>query len=378
MRVLVDIRHLNTPQPAGIGRYTTQLLEALFRVDQNHEYILFSTGLNQFVPSISKRPGVSSLHLRVPNKFLNLRTLFLQHPTINWQVREPVDLIFLPNLAITSLPKDIPSIMTVHDLSWHLYPEFYSAKMRLWHKATKPKRLFQTTKKIITPSESTKRDLHALYSVPTSNIHVIPHGVPPYFQPGMQASDHGVRSKLKLPRSFVLFVGTIEPRKNLLALIDGVKQYRARTNENLHLLLVGKWGWKSNVIRRRLWKQDVKPWVHHIGYTNSTQLPAIYRSAKATLFPSIYEGFGLPILESLACGTPVITSYTSSMPEVGEQAAIYIDPYNSRDICEALKGLLHSTSLQKQLREQGIEQAKRYSWNKTATQTLELFEQTQN
>jgi len=158
-----------------------------------------------------------------------------------------------------------------------------------------------------------------------------------------------------------------------LALIEGVKEYRERTRDDLHVVFAGNWGWKSHDVRRRLWKKDVSGWTHQIGYARREDLPALYRSAQATVFPSIYEGFGLPILESLASGTPVITSHTSSMPEVGGDAAVYIDPYNSRDIAEALRGLLSSSSLQKYLRERGIERARQFTWEKTARETLEVF-----
>lgn len=375
MRILVDIRHLSSSHPAGVGGYTTSLLQALFRIDTENEYVLLSTGSQS--PTLPPGP-FTHLHIPVPNKLLNLRTLLLRHPTMNWRVREPVDLIFLPNLNITTLPTDIPTVLTVHDLSWTLYPQFYSKKMQLWHKATRAQELIEQSRSIITPSQSTKHDLERIFSTAPNKTHVIPHGFTPNFDAKMLASDHGVRSRLKLPKRFVLFVGTIEPRKNILALIEGMKEYRERTHDDLHLVIVGSWGWRSHSVRRRLWKRDVSAWIHQKGYVDVKDLPALYRSAQATVFPSIYEGFGLPILESMACGTPVITSHTSSMPEVGGNASIYIDPYNSRDISEALRGLLNSSSLQKRLRDHGIDRAKTFSWEKTARETLNVFKNSAN
>ncbi|MBI5794158.1 glycosyltransferase family 4 protein [Candidatus Uhrbacteria bacterium] len=365
MRILVDIRHLAHQSPSGVGVYTTELLRALFEIDHEHEYILFSSG--------RVKPDLSTLHLTTPNKLLNLRTLLLRHPAINWHVREPVDLIFLPNLNITTLPQDIPTVLTLHDLSFKTYPEFYSLKMRTWHKATRPEELITQSRAIITPSMSTARDAQRLYGVPPEKTHVIPHGVSALFTQKMQAQDHGVRSRLKLPKHFALFVGTIEPRKNLIALVEGVKEYRERTHDDLHLVLAGGWGWKSHDLRRRLWKRDTQGWVRQIGYVDPHDLPALYRSAAVTVWPSIWEGFGLPVLESMASGTPVITSHTSSLPEVAGNAAIYIDPYNSRDIAEALRGLLGSTALQTQLVTRGLERAKNFTWKKAALQTLDVF-----
>lgn len=358
---------------AGVGGYTKSLLNALFEIDKENEYVLLSSGTKTPPSPSLVRRGITHLHIPLPNKLLNLRTLLLRHPTINWRVREAVDLIFLPNLAIAQLPEDIPTVLTLHDFSWKLYPDFFSRKMQLWHKATRPSELIAGSRSIIVPSLSSKRDCERLFATPHDKTHVIPNGVSTNFSDKMRASDHGVRSRLKLPKCFVLFVGTIEPRKNLLALIEGVKEYRERTNDDLHLVIAGEWGWRSHNVRRRLWKRDTYGWIHQLGYVDSCDLPALYRSAMATAFPSIYEGFGLPILESMASGTPIITSYTSSMPEVGGDAAIYIDPYNSRDICEAMRGLMGSSSLQKQLRDRGIERAREFTWEKAARETLEVF-----
>lgn len=382
MRVLVDVRHLNQSQPSGVGVYTHELLRALFEIDKKNEYVLLSSGSRRLQPAESARGlkpaatnnNVSFIHLSTPNKFLNLRTLLLHHPTINWRVSEPIDLIFLPNLNITSLPTDIPTVLTIHDLSWNLFPEFYSQKMRLWHKATKPKELIEKSARVLVPSTSTKQDVMNVFGKPENEIDVVPHGVEKIFSPKMEARDHGVRSRLKLPKRFALFVGTLEPRKNLFGLIDGIKYYRNKYHDDLSLVLVGKWGWKSTQLRHRLWKKDVRPWVHQLGYVDDADRAALYRSASVFVWPSIYEGFGLPVLEAMASGTPVITSHTSSLPELTKDSAVMVDPYNSVDIGEALNGILNSKPLQQMLKERGLARAADFSWQKTAKQTLEIFE----
>lgn len=394
MRILVDIRHLTSPEQSGVGEYTTQLLRALFEIDQKNEYVLLSSGSQTWDPSarfnlaqddsiqtnlaqddISKQNDkVKFIHLSTPNKLLNLRTALLKHPTFNWHVREPIDLIFLPNLNIVSLPIDIPTVLTVHDLSWHFFPEFYSRKMQLWHRAVDPFTLLPRTHHIITPSQSTKQDVEDVFSIHPKQITAISHGIDPIFSPKIEARDHGVRSRLKLPKRFALFVGTIEPRKNLLGLIEGIKHYRDRTRDDLHLVLAGKWGWRSHQVRRRLWKRDVSSWIHELGYVPAEDRPALYRSAAVFTWPSFYEGFGLPVLEAMASGIPVLTSRTSSLPELTQQAAILIDPFNSMDIAEALRGILGSTPMQSKLKERGLLRAKEFSWKKAAEKTLSVFE----
>ena len=144
MRILVDVRHLTQTHQTGVGGYTQNLLSILFAIDQKNEYVLFSTGTH--IPAFTQawtqdmHPRVSKLHLSIPNKWVNFKTFFLQHPTINWHSKESIDALFLPNLNITALPQDIPTVLTIHDLSWLSHPEFYSKKMQLWHKATRPDR----------------------------------------------------------------------------------------------------------------------------------------------------------------------------------------------------------------------------------------------
>ncbi len=378
MRILVDIRHLAHPNPSGVGEYTIELLRALFQLDTKNHYTLFSTGrkkpdLNKLFPNKTDR--VEHKHVSIPNKLLNARMSSLGHPTINWLIKQEIDLIFLPNLNIAPLPQGIPVVMTAHDLSWKIFPEFFSTKMQAWHKAAKPKELFRRVDHFCVPSTCTKQDLNRLFNIDPDSIHVIPHGVHPRYNSGMQARDHGVRSRYKLPKHFALFLGTLEPRKNIVALIEGVKEYREMTGDDLHLVLAGKWGWRSRTIKKRLYKRDVKSWVHLVGYVEKENLPALIRSAQVLTWPSIYEGFGLPVLEAMACKTPVITTNTSSLPELTKGAAIHIDPYNSTDIACALKGLLGSTSLSNKLSEQGEKVAQTYTWEQSALQTLRVFEE---
>ncbi len=375
MRILVDTRHLNTAKPSGVGAYTMGLLGALFEIDRENEYVLLTSGRGGAGNSkLATGQNICSLHISTPNKLLNLRTLLLDSPTLNWHAKNSIDLIFLPNLNITTLPEDIPTVLTLHDLSWKLYPEFYSTKMQLWHKACRPNKLADQAAAIITPSSATAQDAHALMGVPTDRLHVIAHGADPQFDHRQRAQDHGVRGRLHLPRRFALHVGTIEPRKNLLTLVEAMIDYRRRTRDDLHLVLAGSWGWRSGALRHRLWQKDTKGWVHLLDYAKKEDLPALYRSAQVTIVPSVYEGFGLPALESMSCGTPVIATHTSSLPEVVSDAGILIDPSNPIDISTALEHLLGSDMLRKDLVQRGLERAKTFTWERAAKQTLSVFQ----
>ena len=379
MTILVDVRHLTQSHPSGVGHYTIQLLRALFDLDTQNRYILLSTGrtpanIETLFPEHADSKQLSHVHIPLPNKLLKCQTILFKQPVFNELVKEPVDLIFLPNLNYTILPEEIPTVMTIHDLSWKLFPSFYSKKMQLWHKLLKPAALIDQTAHIITPSQSTKQDVVHFFDKPESAISVVPHGLDAPFQDHIQPTDHGVRSRHRLPKRFALFIGTLEPRKNLIAAIEAMKSYRERTGDEMSLVLAGSWGWKSQALEKRINQPDVCKWIKVLGYVPDKDRASLYRLASVTLWPSIYEGFGMPVLESMACGTPVITSHTSSLPEVAGGAAILVDPYNHRDIAAALEQLFASQKLQDKLRQKGIEQSRKYLWEKTAEKTLRIFE----
>lgn len=365
MKIAVDIRHLTRPQPSGVGEYTKQLLRALFGLDRENAYVLFSASTDsgrQNVPAFDA-PNVRWKHCATPSRLLNARMRFFRRPHLERLVGEPADVFFFPNLNFIHLNPGTPYVLTLHDLSYEIFPHFFSRKSRLWHRAVEPRRLAAEAARIIVPSESTARDVEMIYDVDPGRLRVIPHGIDPAFGPRQAPTDHGVRSRCKLPQRFVLFLGTLEPRKNMGTLIEGLEHYRLRTGDDLHLVLAGR-------EERRM---DVPSYVHRLSYVPDGYRPALYRAATLTAFPSFYEGFGLPMLESMACGVPVIASATSSMPEVGADAAVYVDPYNPNDIADAFAQILSSASLYQTLRENGLKKAKEYTWEKAAQQTLEVF-----
>ncbi|MEI6511331.1 MAG: glycosyltransferase family 1 protein [Candidatus Uhrbacteria bacterium] len=398
MRILVDVRHLSDAQKTGVGEYTSELLRALFALDREDEYELVSTGSRVSPPGRQEGSGevvapFERTHLRLPNKLLKLTTLAARWPKLDLLAKTVPDLIWLPNLNFTAISPSVPYALTIHDLSWKIFPEFFSWKMRLWHALSRPDRLVRDAAAIIVPSTATKEDVVRFFDKPGEKIHVVPHGIDPMFSPTFTAQDHGVRSRHKLPKRFVLFVGTLEPRKNIVALIDAVDAYRRETGDDLHLVLAGGWGWRSGAIREatrpkgirhkdfNAWnplslKPDgLKPpsWIRVLGYVPSPDRPALYRAATAFAWPSAYEGFGLPILEAMASGTPVITSHTSSLPELTGGAAILVNPFRTEEITMALRELMGSDALRDRLRQKGLDRAREFSWEKAAQRTREVF-----
>lgn len=377
MRILVDVRHLSDPRKTGVGEYTDALLGALFALGSGDEYELLSTGTRvPDAPAASAEgAGITRTHLAIPNKLLKLTTTLARRPRLDLVAAAKPDLLWLPNLNFVSVSPDIPYVLTVHDLSWKIFPEYFSGRMRLWHRGTGPERLVAGAAAIVVPSRSTKEDVVRFLGVPGERIAVVPHGVDPSFSPTPRPQDHGVRGKHKLPRRFVLYVGTLEPRKNVVALVDALEEYRRATRDDVHLVIAGGWGWKSTPIRRRLQPAagGTPTWIHPLGYVPRRDLPALYRAATAFAWPSVYEGFGLPVLEAMASGTPVITSHTSSLPELTDDAAILVNPFRPDEITLALEQLLSSAELQRQLRTAGLRRAERFTWAESARLTNDLF-----
>ncbi len=383
MRIVIDIRHLTRPEQSGVGEYTVNLLHALFQLEHRNDYLLFSSGRPsswKYVPRFTGQ-GISHVHVPVSNRILNATMLAMRRPSMDTLVfgptkstSEPTQTVFFfPNLHIVSTPPSAPYVLTLHDLSFELFPKFYSRKSRLWHRCVRPSLFAHGARAIIVPSEATGRDVVRQYNVARERIHVIPHGISERFGAHAKPEDHGIRSRYHLPKRFALFVGTLEARKNIRMMVEAVSAYRKNTNDDLSLVLVGKETSYSRKILNGL-SLEHKRGVLPLGYVPPEHRPSLYRLAEATLFPSIYEGFGLPILESMASGTPVITSVTSSMPEVAGHAAILIDPYNRTDLVVALKELLTSPELKERLVDRGLERARNFSWVTSAERTLAVLE----
>lgn len=359
MRITIDIRHLAAPHPSGVGLYTLELLRAMLALSRDHTFVLRSSGSKRaraFLPDLQD-PRVELRHLGLPNRLVNLSTLMLRRPTLDGEI------VFLPNINFVSIPRGTPYVLALHDLSFIHQRHLYSLKNRLWHWLVNTERLADGAAAVIVPSRSAAQDVTEHLGVAPERVHVIALAASPAFTPEPQPQDHGVRSRCHLPKRFALFVGDQHPRKNLEGIMEGMRRYREQTGDTLALVVAGKAHGSAPTT-----------WTHSIGYVRDEDRPALYRLAEVTVFPSLYEGFGVPILESFACGTPVITSNTSAMPETGGDAALYVDPYNPQDLADALRELAQSPELRAHLTAKGLERVKEFSWTKTAEKTLHILD----
>jgi glycosyltransferase involved in cell wall biosynthesis len=295
---------------------------------------------------------------------------------------EVPDVWLFPNINI--LRTKLPYAMTVHDVSFLLYPEFFTRKDRAWYRVAGAEKLIKRAASIFAVSDRTKNDLIEYVGVNKDRVHVTPLGVGDVYHEKELPSDRSYLTSHKIRFPYFLTLSTLEPRKNLESVVEAYSTWRARDLLGVkpHLVIAGGRGWKTSgldqIIERSAFKNDI----HLIGYVPEAHKPALYRHAEALIFPSFYEGFGLPPLEASRCGTPIIASFSASLPEVLGDGAIYVDPYNVTDLVQAIEVVMN-TKLNKKVHlcpDRDISEPhhmtdKRFSWLQTAKKTLNALHQ---
>jgi glycosyltransferase involved in cell wall biosynthesis len=268
--------------------------------------------------------------------------------------------------------RDLPTVLTVHDLIYHLFPQYHKRLNYTYLNAAMPLYV-QRADAVVTISESSKRDLVRLYGVDPQKVTVIYEAASAHLRPAPRDDVDRVRQAYGLPESFVITVGTIEPRKNLSRLLDALMISR-RSGHDVGLVIVGSKGWLYEGFYRKLEQHEGREHVLLTGYLPDEDLAAVYSAAQLCVVPSLYEGFGLPVLEAMACGTPVACSNVSSLPELGGPAALYFDPCDAQEMAGCIGQLAGQPALREELRAKGMAQAARFSWERTARETFAVYQ----
>jgi glycosyltransferase involved in cell wall biosynthesis len=263
-----------------------------------------------------------------------------------------------------------PTVVTVHDLSFLRHPDRLSARRR-WYLEWAVGRSARRADWVIAVSRSTRDDLAELAGVPGEKISVIPLGVDPSFKP---ASSHPSRPTPLDGRPYILHVGTLEPRKNLDVLVHAFARLREAAHLPHALVLVGARGWSYEPVLQLVKSLGLDDHVRFVDYVGPVDLPRWYTDADLFAFPSVYEGFGLPVLEAMACGLPVVTTDSSSLRELAVDAALLVEPGSPEALEDAMRRILEDRSLRDRLRAKGLERAARYSWEATARETARVYE----
>lgn len=352
---------------AGIARYIYHLLRELPQVARELDIDVFAT--EPLAPALLSGVTIRTTRLPVHKP---LARIFWEQSLFALQLQNHYAL--LHSLAYVSpWLNRTPGIVTLYDLSFYLYPEYFRPFQRLYLQIG-TRASVRRAKQIITISESSKRDVVEILHTKPEQIQVVPPGVEPdFFCPIEKSRVQDFRRAKNLPDHFVLFLGTREPRKNLPALIRAFTHAKRAYQLPHKLILAGGRGWLDSAIDRTIQELDAAGDIIFPGFVAQAELPLWYRAADVFVYPSQYEGFGMPALEALACGTPVITSNVSSLPEAVGKAAILVDPGASEQIADALQRVLTDAALRHELAARGPQQARPFTWERAAQLTAQTY-----
>jgi glycosyltransferase involved in cell wall biosynthesis len=364
VRIGIDARKLHD---FGIGTYIRNLLRELAKIDRTSQYVLFT------------RPEDVSISASLGDNFRAV-PVGSGHYSVAEQIsiplaarRERVDLLHAPHYVLPALTT-ARTVVTIHDCIHLMFPEYLRNRLRYMFARASLYTAAHKSDRIFTVSEQSKRDILKFFNVPPEKIVVTPNAIDDRFR-AWPSEEHVVntRERYQLSHSYLLYVGNIKPHKNLERLIEAFHLVRQQGRSELELIIIGDEISKLQSLRRAVHKHDIHRYVRFLGYVPDKTLAVLYRLASVFVFPSLYEGFGLPPLEAMASGTPVVTSNVSSLPEVVGDAAILVDPYDPQAIAEGILAVLRSTHLRNELTKRGLERVQHYSWARSAKRVREVY-----
>ena len=371
LKIVYDARMIKLGQH-GIGRYAYCLLQAISELDDENKYLIITNNGGRLLKEVLSKPNFQNLTISTIPFFPS------EHVAIPHLLRrEKADLFHSPSF-LAPLLQPCPTIMTIHDTIPLLFPEGHSMMYPFYYEySIKP--AAKKAAKVLTVSENSKKDIVRLLDVPSANIIVTPNAVGETYHVIFDADAlEEVRRKYNLGEHFVLYVGNSQPHKNLIRLLMAFHQLTTQGFPDLELALsIRPNGELTRVIR----DLDIRKKIKFLGNVPEQELPALYNASVLFVYPSLYEGFGIPPLEAMACGTPLVTSKTSSLIEVvgdvreGKGAGLLINPYKVEEIALGMREVLTNERLRFLMREKGLRRTKQFSWERTAMRTLRAYEE---
>lgn len=376
MRIGIDASDMVAEHLTGIEYALTELTSQLPKIDTQSEFALY---LNFTRPEYAKRfservqpllsERVKAYICRIPNRVMQVLSGPLRWP-LDWTTGR-CDSVLYPSF-IMHAQRHGARVATIHDLMPITHPEYFSPQHRADFQRIVP-RLVRQADALIAVSEYTKSMLVEKLGVAAQRVRVVHHGVSSAFCPAEPDRIKALRRQYGLPRPYVLFVGTAEPRKNLPRLVKAIAHLRTRFQHDVDLVIAGKAAWGSSELRTCIDDERLHRNVHLLGHARFEELPVLYSGALAAVQPSIVEGFGMPILEAMACGTPVVAANASSLPEVCGGAALLFDPHNVEELALLLNRLIEESALRSEFARRGKIRAAQFTWAKSARETLAVL-----
>jgi len=363
MRIGIDARLVYYTQ-AGIGQYITHLVQSLAEVDHETDFILLQSRKDR--SKLADQPNFRRLAVWTP----------CHHRLEQWALRAEIspldiDVLHSPDFIPPSRA-NFKSVITVHDLAFLLYPHFLTKESARYYGQID--QAVRRTDHIIAVSEATKHDLIQRLGVPEGKVTVIYEASAPEFRPiPPDEARQYAQKKFELEGGYIFFVSTIEPRKNVPGLLEAYRRLLDSYKVTARLVLAGGQGWLSEEVFAGVDRLGLRGQVRFLGRVATADLPYLYNAASLLIHPSFYEGFGLPPLEAMACGIPVVVSNVSALPEVVGDAGLLVDPNNISEMAVSMYRVLTDQQLREEMIHKGLARAACFSWEKTASQTLEVY-----
>jgi glycosyltransferase involved in cell wall biosynthesis len=363
MRVAIDTRKIHD---FGIGTYIRNLLRQLARIDRDTEYVLLCREPDL---GIAAQLGPNFRSVREPSPNYSLR----EQVHVPWVLRrERPDVYHAPHYVLPAAVR-CRSVVTIHDCIHLMFPQYLPNRAAYAYVRASMWAAARRSDRILTVSEASKRDILSHFGIKPEKIVVVYNAIDEHFS-ATPSEEHvaRIRERFQLDHKFVLYVGNIKPHKNLVRLIEAFSELR-RTHDDLKLLIIGDEISKLPALRRAVHRHKLHKYVRFLGYLKDDTLTVLYRLASVFVFPSLYEGFGLPPLEAMASGTPVVTSNVSSLPEVTGDAAVLVDPYDVDSIGNGIRRILDDPRLAEELRLKGLKRAREFSWERSVEKTQRVY-----
>jgi len=358
-----------TDRLEGVGIVTDEVMSRIARSHPEDQFdYYFDRKYNQrFVHSTNVTPHTIHPVTRLPI----LIRYWLDHPVRKHVVKQKANVFFSPD-GFIPLGMSIPKVSMVHDVAYLRYPEHLQPRIRAFYKKWMP-RYLSYTDHIITVSEFSKSEIIAGYNIPADKISVVYNGITSAYKPVSEEQKKITRERYTNGRPYFVYLGAIHPRKNILTLVKAFEHFKSAGPSDHQLVLAGRASWHTEEVFKAIAQSQWKDSIHLPGYIATADATTLVASAEAMIYPSLYEGFGLPLVEAMACGVPVICSNVSSLPEVAGDAALLFDPYDVEHLSHHMISLAKEESLRDKLIALGNERSKYFSWDKGAESVYKIL-----